>query len=131
MNNANSALRRSLWLEFPFNENLPATEDKAWGMRAMSNGYALVYDPAASVWHERHPAMHSFRRAKAVMEGYRLLFPEGQQSMLEELAKVGRMVKRELPASVRTRNVRKFMSDSKKLVSVILAILGKLMAGRS
>jgi cellulose synthase/poly-beta-1,6-N-acetylglucosamine synthase-like glycosyltransferase len=131
MNNANSALRRSLWLEFPFDETLPATEDKAWGMEAMNRGYSLVYDPEAAAWHERHPATHSFRRAKAVMAGYRLLFPEVRQSMPEELRKVGRMIRREFVASVRTRNMRKLVGDSKKLVSVVMAMLGKLMAGRS
>ncbi len=131
MNNANSALRRSLWLELPFDERLPATEDKAWGMKVMDRGYAVVYDPAAGAWHERHPATHSFRRAKAVMVGYRLLFPEVQHSMLEEIRKIGRMIRREFVASVRTRNIRKLVGDAKKLVSVIMAMLGKLMAGRS
>jgi rhamnosyltransferase len=130
MNNANSALRRNLWVEFPFDEQLPATEDKAWGMRVMDRGYALVYDPSAGVWHERHPSTHSFRRAKAVMAGYRLLFPEVRQSTAGELRKIARMVKHEFAASVRTRNLRKLVSDSKKLVSVLMAVLGKLMAGR-
>ncbi|HYY44324.1 MAG TPA: glycosyltransferase family 2 protein, partial [Actinomycetota bacterium] len=74
--NSNSALRRSLWLEFPFDESLPATEDKAWGMEAMKRGFSIVHDPEAAVWHIRHPALESFKRNRAVMAGYAMLFPE-------------------------------------------------------
>lgn len=131
LNNCNSALRRSLWLEFPFDEALPATEDKAWGMEAMARGYSLVYDPAAAVWHERHPATHSFRRAKAVMAGYRMLFPEVHHSMGEELRKVARMIRRGLVSSARSRDFRTLLGNCKKLVSVIMALLGKFMAPRA
>jgi rhamnosyltransferase len=131
MNNCNSALRRSLWLEFPFDEALPATEDKAWGMEAMSRGYSLIYDPTAAVWHERHRATNSFRRAKAVMAGYRLLFPEAQHSMSEELRKVARIINRELVAAARSRDWRKVARSPKKLVSVAMALLGKSLSRRS
>jgi rhamnosyltransferase len=130
LNNCNSALRRSLWLEFPFDEGLPATEDKAWGMEAMARGYSLIYDPAAAVWHDRHRASHSFRRAKAVMAGYRILFPNEQHSKSEEIAKVARMIRREFIATVRTKNWQRLARSPKKLASVVMAMLGKSVARR-
>jgi rhamnosyltransferase len=130
LNNCNSSLRRSLWLEFPFDESLPATEDKAWGMEAMARGYSLIYDPTAAVWHERHRATHSFRRAKAVMAGYQALFPGAEHSMREELRKVARMVRREFVVTARSREWRKVAGNSRKLVSVAMALLGKSIARR-
>ena len=76
LSNHNSALRRSLWLAFPFDEALPAAEDKGWGQEAMARGYSIVYEPAAAVLHGRHRALNEFRRSRAIRAGYRILFPE-------------------------------------------------------
>lgn len=128
LNNANSALRRSLWLDFPFDESLPATEDKAWGREAMSRGYSLVYDPEASVWHERHPALNSFRRARAVKAGYHAMFPELKSSRAEELTRVGRRVQQELKMYRHSPSVRKLAGDVKKVPSVLGGLLGRIVA---
>lgn len=130
MDNCNSALRRSLWLDFPFDERLPATEDKAWGMEAMARGYSLIFDPMAAVWHDRHRPTHSFRRSKAVMAGYRMLFPDEDHSMREELRKVSGVIGRELIATVKSRDWRKVSAGSRQLVSVAMAMLGKSLARR-
>ena len=50
-NNANSAFRRDLWEEHPFNEVLPGLEDVAWAKHWMSRGHDVVYEPQAAIRH--------------------------------------------------------------------------------
>jgi threonine dehydrogenase-like Zn-dependent dehydrogenase/glycosyltransferase involved in cell wall biosynthesis len=50
-NNANSAVRRSLWEQEPFDERLPGLEDIAWAKRWIESGRVIVYEPAAAIRH--------------------------------------------------------------------------------
>ena len=50
-NNANAAIRRSLWLEHPYDESLPGLEDLGWANWAMSKGYAIAYAAEAEIIH--------------------------------------------------------------------------------
>lgn len=50
-NNANAAIRRSVWENFPYNEDLTGLEDLDWAKRVRSSGYAIVYEPNAAVIH--------------------------------------------------------------------------------
>lgn len=49
--NANAAIRRELWEQHPFNENLTGLEDLAWGSWAFEQGYAISYAAEAEVIH--------------------------------------------------------------------------------
>jgi rhamnosyltransferase len=127
--NSNSALRRSLWLEFPFDEALPATEDKRWGQEAMARGYSVVHDPAAAVWHERHPAINSLRRNRAVMAGYAILFPE-LQSEGNPVWIVVRGTWRKIALHARQRDAAKLWLDLRSAPSTLAAIMGNFLGGR-
>jgi rhamnosyltransferase len=50
-NNANAAIRRSLWLQYPYNEDLTGLEDLDWGSWAIEQGYYLAYSATAEVIH--------------------------------------------------------------------------------
>jgi len=50
-NNANAAIRKSLWKEHPYNENLPALEDLAWARWAFDKGYRIAYVAEAEIVH--------------------------------------------------------------------------------
>jgi glycosyltransferase involved in cell wall biosynthesis len=50
-NNANAAIRRSLWQELPYDEQLTGLEDMDWGARAIARGYVLSYVAEAVVAH--------------------------------------------------------------------------------
>lgn len=76
LTNANSAIRRDLWRRTPFDEELPAAEDKAWGKAMLERDMVIVYEPAAGVWHAPHGALAAFRRNHAVQLGYHRIFPE-------------------------------------------------------
>jgi CMP-N-acetylneuraminic acid synthetase/GT2 family glycosyltransferase len=49
--NANSMIRRNLWEEVPFNENTTNIEDRIWAQNMLHEGYKIVYEPEASVYH--------------------------------------------------------------------------------
>jgi glycosyltransferase involved in cell wall biosynthesis len=50
-NNANAAIRRSVWEEEPYDEDLTGLEDLAWAKRAMERGYSIAYVATAPVVH--------------------------------------------------------------------------------
>lgn len=50
-NNANAAIRRSLWEHLPYDETLTGLEDIDWAKRAMQLGYAIAYAADAEIVH--------------------------------------------------------------------------------
>jgi glycosyltransferase involved in cell wall biosynthesis len=50
-NNANAALRRDIWAEHRFDENLTGLEDMELGKRLLQAGYVVDYVPEACVFH--------------------------------------------------------------------------------
>jgi 2-desacetyl-2-hydroxyethyl bacteriochlorophyllide A dehydrogenase len=50
-NNANAAIRRDLWKERPFDESLPGLEDAEWARHWMVQGWKVLYEPSAAVYH--------------------------------------------------------------------------------
>lgn len=50
-NNANAAIRRSVWKSEPYDERLTGLEDLAWAKRAMEAGHAISYVATAPVVH--------------------------------------------------------------------------------
>jgi 2-desacetyl-2-hydroxyethyl bacteriochlorophyllide A dehydrogenase len=50
-NNANSAVPKELWEQHPFNEILPGLEDIDWTKFWMEQGFQVIYEPEAAVYH--------------------------------------------------------------------------------
>ena len=50
-NNANAAIRRSVWEQLPYDETLTGLEDIDWARRAMGLGYKIAYVAGAEVVH--------------------------------------------------------------------------------
>ena len=48
---ANSVIRRSVLLDYPFCREIIVSEDYEWASRVLRIGYELVYNPKASVVH--------------------------------------------------------------------------------
>lgn len=61
-NNANSAIRKDLWEQHPFDEALPGLEDIEWSKHWMENGYRVVYEPAAAIYHVHEESWRQVRR---------------------------------------------------------------------
>ena len=51
VNNANSAIKKKLWDQEPFDEILTGLEDIAWAKHWMEKGYRVVYEPKATLYH--------------------------------------------------------------------------------
>lgn len=49
--NANSMVRRELWEKYPFDEEIESLEDRLWAKQILEEGYSIVYEPEASVYH--------------------------------------------------------------------------------
>jgi glycosyltransferase involved in cell wall biosynthesis len=67
--NANAAIRRSLWEQHSYNENITGLEDLAWSSWAFEQGYAISYVAEAEVVHQHDetPAqVHNRYRREAV-----------------------------------------------------------------
>lgn len=88
--NANSIIRRDLWEQFPFDENVTNIEDRVWGKQMIKLGYNLVYEPAACVFHH-HGLHHGNNRDRA----------KGVISVIESL---DRHLINELPLSMQPQN---------------------------
>ena len=62
--NANSAIKRSIWEEIPFDETVTNIEDRIWANQVLLKGYKILYEPEASVFHY-HGIHHDGARARA------------------------------------------------------------------
>lgn len=54
--NANSAFRKSIWKQFPFDEQVENIEDRIWASQVLNAGFKILYEPNASVYH--HHGIH-------------------------------------------------------------------------
>ncbi|MDP2642156.1 MAG: glycosyltransferase [bacterium] len=65
-NNANSAIRKELWDEKPFDEYLFGLEDIDWAKHMTKKGYLVHYEPKATIYHihteEWHQVFNRYRR---------------------------------------------------------------------
>jgi glycosyltransferase involved in cell wall biosynthesis len=61
-NNANAALMRSVWAEYPFDEELTGLEDMHLAKRLVARGFRLAYVASATVKHYHHESWAQVRR---------------------------------------------------------------------
>jgi len=51
MTNTNALIRKDLWRQYPFDEELPECEDYDWAVEMIGRGYNVIKDPAFSIFH--------------------------------------------------------------------------------
>lgn len=65
-NNANAAIRMSVWRDLPYDEDLTGLEDMDWATRALARGFHLAYVAEATVAHVHdesfNQVMNRYRR---------------------------------------------------------------------
>ncbi len=75
-NNANAAVRRSVWERFRYDETLTGLEDLAWAKQVISAGYRIAYKADAEVVHvheeSRSQVLNRYRREAIAMKA---IFP--------------------------------------------------------
>ncbi len=85
-NNANAAIRRSLWERFPYDETLTGLEDLAWAKMIQEAGYAVAYVAEAEVIHvhnERPRGVYNRYRREAM--AFKRIFPKESFTFLDFL----------------------------------------------
>jgi len=76
-NNANAAVRRSLWQQLPYDETLTGLEDLDWAKRVMQLGYRVSYAAGAEIIHvhdETPRRIYNRYRREAIALKY--IFPQ-------------------------------------------------------
>lgn len=85
-NNANAAVRRSVWLSLPYDETLTGLEDLDWAKRVFKQAYRIAYSAAALVIHVHHQTpreiLNRYRREAVAMKR---IFPEESFSLWDFL----------------------------------------------
>ncbi len=83
-NNANAAIRKSVWKQFQYNELLTGLEDIDWTKGAISRGYAVCYASDAVVIHlHNENALQIFRRYEREAIAMKAIYPEESFSLLD------------------------------------------------
>jgi rhamnosyltransferase len=83
-NNANAAIRRSLWERHPYDESLTGLEDLAWGKWAQEQGYAIAYAAEAEIVHVHSEAPRSvFNRYRREAMAFKQIHPEAHFNLYD------------------------------------------------
>ena len=76
-NNANAAIRHSLWLDQPYDEQLPALEDLAWSKLIQEKGHSICYCAEAEVIHVHNESLEGiFNRYRREGMAFKLIYPQ-------------------------------------------------------
>lgn len=83
-NNANSAVRRSLWEQHPYDESLTGLEDVAWAKWAQTQGGQVVYAAHAEVIHLHQETPRAvYNRYRREGMAFKRIFPESHFSIYD------------------------------------------------
>ncbi len=76
-NNANAAIRRSVWQDNPYDETLTGLEDLAWAKRILEKGYTLSYVAEAEIVHVHQETPRGvFNRYRREAMAFKRIYPE-------------------------------------------------------
>lgn len=76
-NNANAAIRKSLWLENPYDETLTGLEDLAWAKWAKEQDHAIAYVAEAEIIHVHNETPQGvYNRYRREAMALRKIYPE-------------------------------------------------------
>ncbi len=81
--NANSIIKKSIWEEIPFDNETTNIEDRIWAKEVIQQGYKIIYEPNACVYHYHgiHQNSNAERCQKIVQILEKLEYNEMQNSV--------------------------------------------------
>jgi rhamnosyltransferase len=106
--NANAAIRRSLWEQHPYNEQITGLEDLAWSSWAKQQGFSISYVAEAEVIHihdETFKQVHNRYRREAI--ALKQILPESQFTFRNMVSMIFRKVARDMSRAFRERALAK------------------------
>lgn len=85
-NNANAAIRRELWTEYPYDEQLTGLEDVDWAKRVQKDGYDISYASEAEIVHVHdETAKQVFNRYRREAYAHKQIMPNQSFSLWDFL----------------------------------------------
>ena len=76
-NNANSAIRKEIWNNIPYDEDLTGLEDLDWGKKILSIGYKIAYVSEAEIIHIHNESYQKiYNRYYREALAFKQIFPE-------------------------------------------------------
>ncbi|MGA9405708.1 MAG: glycosyltransferase [Bacteroidota bacterium] len=92
-NNANAAIRRSVWERHHYDESLTGLEDVEMGKWVLNNGFVLAYNVTASVIHiHEETPKKIFNRYKREAIALKRIFPDSHMKLNEFLSLLARSI---------------------------------------
>lgn len=83
-NNANAAIRRSLWNKNHYDETLTGLEDLAWGKWAKDQGYGIAYVAEAEIIHIHNETPQAvFNRYRREAMAFKKIYPEAHFNLYD------------------------------------------------
>ena len=85
-NNANTAIRQSLWQKNPYDETLTGLEDLAWARWVKEQGYEIAYVAEAEIIHVHNETPRGvFNRYRREAMAFKRIYPESHFSVYDFL----------------------------------------------
>ncbi len=85
-NNANAAIRRSVWQKHAYDEDLTGLEDVAWAKWALGQGYQVAYSARAEIIHvHNEKPRRVFERYRREAMAFKRIFPEAHFNIYDFL----------------------------------------------
>ncbi|MCC6569514.1 MAG: glycosyltransferase family 2 protein [Anaerolineales bacterium] len=85
-NNANTAIRKSLWEKNPYDETLTGLEDLAWAKRMKEQGYKIAYVAEAEIAHIHDETPRGvFNRYRREAMAFKRIYPESHFNVYDFL----------------------------------------------
>jgi len=83
-NNANAAIKLSVWKAHPYDESLTGLEDLAWAKWAFEQDHAIAYAAEAVIIHTHNETPHSvLNRYKREAMAFKQIYPEAHFSLYD------------------------------------------------
>lgn len=107
-NNANAALRRDVWIQEPFDEELTGLEDMELAQRLVKQKHSLAYIAEAPVYHLHNETWHSVRmRYEREAIALQIIKPHIHISFIDFLRYLTSAVMLDFGAAIEARGFRK------------------------
>lgn len=101
-NNANCAVRRSLWEDIGYDESLPGLEDMAFARDIREQGHRIAYVPAAKIAHVHEESIkQTFNRYRREALAYQAIFGSQQMGLGQSVGLATESVVRDFRAALR------------------------------
>ena len=111
-NNANAAIRRSLWEGHRYDETLPGLEDLEWGHRMMGLGYAISYVAEAEIVHVHNETPRRvYNRYRREAMAFKRIFPQEHFHWWDVLRHFSANALSDLAHAIRQRQLTAHFAD--------------------